>query len=108
MAADPLHILDNALGVVLEGVPMDKLSSHRTSGVLWIRPFLAVELRRAQIIREKIADDFAGEQLHSTVAVMDDEPFVCPEQLVRDNERTNCIIGRTATCVTNNMRITFR
>jgi hypothetical protein len=51
-----------------------------------IRPALAIERSRPEIVIEEIGDDIVGKKLHSAIRVMNDEPFARPEQLVRDHQ----------------------
>ena len=39
---------------------------------------------------------------------MDDEPFLRAKQFVRDNERTNGVLARSAAGVAHDMRVTLR
>ncbi|GCC45103.1 hypothetical protein chiPu_0029473 [Chiloscyllium punctatum] len=105
MASDPLHILEHTLGIVLKRMPVDELARDRTAFVFWIRPCLAIELRGAQIVRQEVADDLVGEQLHPAIAMMDDEPFIRSEQLVRDHERADRVIGRASSRITDHVSI---
>ena len=63
---------------------------------------LFVERRRRKVV-EKIRHDLVGEQLHPAIGVMDDEPFLGAEQLVRDDERADRVIRRAAAGVPDHM-----
>ena len=65
------------------------------------------ELRGVEAALEQVSHFFVGEELHPAVRVVDDEPLVRPEQLVRDHERANCVVARATAGVADHVGVTL-
>ena len=105
MRPDALHVLDDARLLVLDRVPFDEVAGRVTAVVMRVRPFLSVEGGGAQVVFEQVGDDLVGKELHPAIGVVDDEPFLRAEQLVRDDERADRVVGRPAAGVADDMRV---
>jgi len=75
--------------------------------VRWIRPKLAVEIRRLQIVIKQIAHDTVGEKLHPAIGVMDYKPFAGTEQLVRNHQGSDGVVRGASAGVANHMGVAF-
>ena len=70
---------------------------------------VAVERGGRETVRpSRSRHHLVAEQLHAAIGVMDDEPFLCAEQLVRNDERANRIVGGAPAGVADHMRVAFR
>ena len=75
--------------------------------VFRIGPQLAVEMGRFQTVIEQIAHDAVSKKLHPAIGVMDNKPFASSEQLVRNHEGSDGIIGGAAAGVADHVCVTF-
>ena len=72
-----------------------------------VREPVRAERRRVEGLLEKLAHQLAGEELHPAVGVVDHEPLVRSEQLVRDDERPYGVVARAAAGVPDDVGITL-
>ncbi len=73
--------------------------------MLRVCPRFAIELGRPEIVVEQIGDDVVGEQLHSTIRVMNDKPLERSQKLMRYHQRADRIVSCAAAGVANDMGI---
>src|SRR5262249_39632845 len=107
ITTDALDVLNHALGQILDRVPVDEMAVDRAATMFRIGPLLAVEVCCFEIVLEQIAHDFISEGQHAAVGVMDDEPLVGAEQLMRDHQRANSIVACAAAGIADDMGIAF-
>jgi len=82
VGAEAHDVLEHALGLIFDRVPVDEMTADRASTMLGIGPRLAVEIRGREIIVEQGTHDLVGKRFHAAIGVVDDEPFVSAKQLV--------------------------
>src|SRR5580692_6912774 len=88
-------------------MPFYESTGTGSATVRWIRPKLAVEIRRLQIVIKQIAHDTVGEKLHPAIGVMDYKPFAGTEQLVRNHQGSDGVVRSASASVANHMGVTF-
>lgn len=109
VGADALYGLQRAVFLVLDRMPFDEAPCRTASTVLWVGPFQRRYGERSgrQAVIQKFGHDLVVEQLHTSVGVVNDEPFQSPEKLVRDYKRPNGVVARASSRVINHMGIAF-
>jgi hypothetical protein len=65
----------------------------------------SIECGRRKVVIEQVGDNFVREQLHAAIDVMDDEPLLRAEQFVGDDQLADCIVGRAAAGVADDIRV---
>ena len=93
--------------LILDRVPLDEMACRVTAVMMRVRPGLSVKGGRRQIVVEEIRHHLVGEQLHSAVRVMDHEPLAGAEQLVRDDEGPDGVVGGATAGIADDMRVTL-
>src|SRR3984893_3948118 len=88
-------------------MPFYESTGTGSATVRWIRPKLAVEIRRLQIVIKQIAHDTVGEKLHRAIGVMDYKPFAGTEQLVRNHQGSEGVVRGSSAGVANHMGVAF-
>ena len=63
MLSNATHVLDHALLLILDRVPLDEMACRVTAVMMRVRPGLSVKGGRRQIVVEEIRHHFVGEQL---------------------------------------------
>ena len=76
--------------------------------VLRLRPSFTVKFCGFETVSKQIADHVVCEKLHAAVGMVDDKPLASSQQLVRDDERANGVVGRAPTGISNDVGVTFR
>ena len=107
MRANAGHVGHDALGLVGDRQPVDELAFGRAGAVADIVEAALAECGGLEAACEQAAHDFVGEELHAAVRVMNDEPFSGAEELVRNDERADCVIARPSARVTNDVGVAF-
>ena len=108
VGADAHDVLEHALGLIFDRVPVDEMAPDRPAAMLRIGPRLVVEIRGRETIVEQGAHDLVGKRFHAAIGVVDDEPFVSAKQLVRDHQRSDGVIGGAASGVADHVSVAFR
>ncbi len=88
--------------------PADRVARTRSPAMLGIGPRLTIEGSSFKIIFEQIADYSVVEKLHSTIGVVDHEPFPCAQQLVGNHQRADRVVACAAAGIADDMGVAFR
>jgi len=107
MRPDALHVGYDALGLVLDGQPIDEVAFRGAGSLPDIAPAPGPDLRGVEALLQQPAHHLIGEGLHAAIGVMDHEPFVRPEQLVRDDQRADGVVACASAGVADDMRVPF-
>jgi hypothetical protein len=83
MSSDSDHVVNDALLRVFEREPFDVVPRSRAASAAYILPLAICDSRRFQALREQVANDVVCESQHPAVGVMNGEPLLCAEQVVR-------------------------
>ncbi len=108
MRADAPHVFGDARLEILEGQPFDIVAVDAAGAGPMIMPAMFVDRRRIEALFQQAANDLVVEQLHAAIAVMDDEPLIGAEQLVRDDQRADGVVAGAPAGVADHMRVAFR
>jgi len=74
VGADAHDVLEHALRLIFDCVPVDEMAADRAAAMLGIGPRLAVEICGREIIVEQGAHDLVGKRFHAVAAVRE-SPF---------------------------------
>ena len=107
MGLDPGHIVDDGLGLVADREPVEVCGLGGAGAGADVHEAFGAQLGGLEGVREQSADDLVGEELHAAVGVVDDEPLLRAQQLVRDHEGPDGVVGRASPGVTDDVRIAF-
>ena len=105
VGADAGDVGGDALGLVLDGQPIDEIAFRGARRITHVLPAVRSELRGVQALSEERAHHLVGEGLHAAVGVVDHEPLLGAEQLVGDDEGADGVIARAAAGVADDMRV---
>src|SRR4051812_2010077 len=85
--------------------PVDLLARGRAGAGADVAKAAFTELRRLQAPLEEVAHELVREEPHAAVGVVDDEPLLRPEELVRDDERADRVVACAAARVPDHVRV---
>lgn len=108
MLTDTLHVLSNTLLLLLNRVPFDEVPMRTPVTILDVRPSRAIKRSRFKVVLQEAAHHLIGEQLHAAIRMVNNEPLIGAEQLVRDHKRPDRIVGGSRTSVADYVRVAFR
>src|SRR5680860_544716 len=107
MRPDAPHVGRDALSLILDGQPIDELTFRGAWTAPDIMPTLCLKFRGVEALPQKRAHHLVGEGLHAAVGVVDHEPLICTEQLVRNDQRADGVVAGASTGVADNVSIPF-
>src|SRR6185312_5218939 len=99
--------VNNTLLWVVDGKPIDVCGLSRARPGTDIGEAIGAQLGRLETARKQPSHHIVGEEFHTAVRVVDDEPLAGAEELVRNDQRTNRIITCSSARISNDMCVTF-
>jgi hypothetical protein len=86
VATDALDVLDHGVVRVRDRQPVDEVTFVRARALTHVEETVWSERRGLEALGEEAPDYLVGEELHTAIGVMDDEPLLGAQEFVRDDQ----------------------
>ena len=107
MLCDACHVIANAIEHINHRKPAHLMSMVRAIAAARVGPYAINHLRRFQAFGQKVRHFIIRERAHGAFCVLNHKPLQCAHQLMRYDQRTDCVIACPPACVANDMSVTF-